>query len=152
MDTISSHQISPGSASTAWLLYPHKHQGQGGRVPRGSHLYIKGWLPFHIKCSRNFQWDERRSLGVGVQALASNPLQAAAGGNVAVVSVAERYVLLSWTQVNVFVKPDEQWWACSVIAMARKGAWNEPLDEVSLIVFQVMSKVSVGQFWRQAMQ
>ena len=29
------------------------------------------------------------------QALASNPLQAAAVGNVAVVSVAERYVLLS---------------------------------------------------------
>ena len=65
------------------------------RVPRGAHLYIKGWLPFHIKCSRNCQWDERRSLGVGVQALASNPLQAAAVGNVAVVSVAERYVLLS---------------------------------------------------------
>ena len=42
------------------------------------------------------------------QALASNPLQAAAVGNVAVVSVAERYVLLSGTQVNVFVKPDEQ--------------------------------------------
>ena len=42
----------------------------------------------------------RRSLGVGVQALASNPLQAAAVGNVAVVSVAERYVLLSCTQVS----------------------------------------------------
>lgn len=104
-------------------------------MPRGAHLYIKGWLPFHIKCSRNCQWDERRSLGVGVQALASNPLQAAAVGNAAVVSVAERYVLLSWTQVNVFVKPDEQWWACSVIAMARKGAWSEPFDEVSLILF-----------------
>ena len=78
----------------------------------------KGLATFHIQCSRNCQWDERRSLGV--QALASNPLQAAAVGNVAVVSVAERYVLLSWTQVNVFVKPDEQWWACSVIAMARK--------------------------------
>ena len=25
------------------------------RVPRGAHLYIKGWLPFHIKCSRNCQ-------------------------------------------------------------------------------------------------
>ena len=61
-----------------------------------------------------------------MQALASNPLQAAAVGNVAVVSVAERYV----TELNA----------------------SEPLDEVSLIVFQVMSKVSVGQFWRQAMQ
>ena len=29
---------------------------------------------------------------------------------------------------------------------------SEPLDEVSLILVQVMSKVSVGQFWRQAMQ
>ena len=30
--------------------------GQGTvRVPRGAHLYIKGWLPFHIKCSRNCQ-------------------------------------------------------------------------------------------------
>ena len=64
------------------------------RVPRGAHLY-KGLATFHIRCSRNCQWDESRSLGVGVQALASNPLQAAAVGNVAVVSVAERYVLLS---------------------------------------------------------
>ena len=86
---------------------------------RCTSLY-KGLATFHIRCSRNCQWGERRSLGVGVQALASNPLQAAAVGNVAVVSVAERHVLLSWTQVNVFVKPDEQWWACSVIAMARK--------------------------------
>ena len=29
MDTISSHQISPGSASPAWLLCQQKHQGQG---------------------------------------------------------------------------------------------------------------------------
>ena len=43
-----------------------------------------------------------------MQALASNPLQAAAVGNAAVVSVAERYVLLSRTQVNVFVKPNGQ--------------------------------------------
>ena len=41
-----------------------------------------------------------------MQALASNPLQAAVVGNAAVVSVAERYVLLSGTQVNVFVKPN----------------------------------------------
>ena len=34
----------------------------------------KGLATFHIRCSRNCQWDERRSLGVGVQALASNPL------------------------------------------------------------------------------
>ena len=61
-----------------------------------------------------------------MQALASNPLQAAAVGKVAVVSVAERYV----TELNA----------------------SEPFDEVSLIVIQVMSKVSVGQFWRQAMQ
>ena len=83
-----------------------KNVGQNGktgqwpvRVPRGAHLY-KGLATLPYKCSRNCQWDERRSLGVGVQALASNPLQAAAVGNVAVVSVAERYVSLSWTQVN----------------------------------------------------
>ena len=29
---------------------------------------------------------------------------------------------------------------------------SEPFDEVSLIMIQAMSKVSVGQFWRQAMQ
>ncbi|WP_216358949.1 hypothetical protein, partial [Prevotella sp. P2-180] len=29
---------------------------------------------------------------------------------------------------------------------------SEPFDEVSLILVQVMSKVRVGQFWRQAMQ
>ena len=43
-----------------------------------------------------------------MQAQASNPLQAAAVGNAAVVSVAERYVLLGCAQVNVFVKPDER--------------------------------------------
>ena len=46
----------------------------------------KGLATFHIRCSRNCQWDERRSLGVGVQAQASNPLQAAAVGNVNPVS------------------------------------------------------------------
>ena len=46
----------------------------------------KGLATFHIRCSRNCQWDERRFLGVGVQALASNPLQAAAVGNVNPVS------------------------------------------------------------------
>ena len=55
----------------------------------------KGLATLPYKCSRNCQRDESRSLGVGVQALASNPLQAAAIGNVVVVSVAERYVLLS---------------------------------------------------------
>ena len=42
----------------------------------------KGLATLPYKCSRNCQWDESRSLGVGVQALASNPLQAAAVGNV----------------------------------------------------------------------
>ena len=65
-----------------------------------------------------------------MQALTSNPLQAAAVGNVAVVSVAERYVEVRITELNA----------------------SEPFYEVSLILVQVMSKVSVGQFWRQAMQ
>ena len=117
--TPTVHQMNSSPTRSINIIKTETNQGPV-RVPRGAHLYIKGWLPFHIRCSRNCQWDERRSLGVGVQALASNPLQAAAVGNVAMVSVAERYVLLNWTQVNVFVKPDEQWWACSVIAMARK--------------------------------
>ena len=107
-----------------WCQHRDKHsrwwacqgQGTGTWFVRSSQLYIdgsstcpcatrrisiyKGLATFHIRCSRNCQWDERRSLGVGVKALASNPLKAAAVGNVAVVSVAERYVLLSWTQVN----------------------------------------------------
>ena len=40
---------------------------------------------------------------------------------------------------------------CREIRIAELNA-SEPFDEVSLILVQVMSKVSVGLFWRQAMQ
>ena len=102
-----------------WFLWPSKSDGNNlqsvrtvirqtevqrvsGTSPcatRCTFIY-KRLATCHIKCGRNCQWDERRFLGVGVQALSSNPLQAAAVGNVAVVSVAERCVLLSWAQMN----------------------------------------------------
>ena len=79
------------------LLFGHSHLRSFRRIDlsacpcatRRTSIY-KGLATLQYKCSRNCQRDERRSLGVGVQALASNPLQAAAIGNVVVVSVAER--------------------------------------------------------------
>ena len=50
-----------------------------------------------------------------------------------------------------FATNDKPTYLSLYFAMARKGAWNDPFDEVSLILVQVMSKVSVGRFWRQAM-
>ena len=40
---------------------------------------------------------------------------------------------------------------CRAVRITELNA-SEPFYEVALILVQVMSKVSVGQFWRQAMQ
>ena len=72
------------------------------RVPRGAHLYIKGWLPSHINVAVTAN-EMREGLSVSV--------------------------CRHWHQT-----------LCKL------------LQSETLILFQVMSKVCVGQFWRQAMQ
>ena len=89
-------------------------------VPRGAHLYIKGWLPSHINV-----------------AVTANEMRAGLS-----VSVCRHGIKPSASCCNRKRCGGER---CREVCITELNA-SEPFDEVSLIVFQVMSKVSVGQF------
>ena len=89
----------------------------------------KGLATFHVRCSRNCQWDERRSLGVGVQALASNPLQAAAAGNV---NPDSSHVRSQYRTVLATSNAITCLWHCGMRHRVWRAVWEETFTHGSV--------------------